>query len=410
MRVLIHFSLRKKRQNKEGFAPVYVRFTVKGKRADLSTGIFINPDHWDAPKQRINEKIPGSHAINQRLDRLKTEIQDIYNQIKSSGQEITVKSIKNILLGTNDSKGILTIFDYYLESMLSKLGRGYAMETYKHYKSSRKRLAAFIKHKYKRIDYPLESIDYQFLDAFDMYLKQKFNVHKNTAWNYHKHLRRVLNLAVSMEHILKNPYGKYKVGLAETHREFLTLEELCRIEDKVIQIERLAVVRDIFVFACYTGLSYSDISKLSGNHLQKGIDKNEWIVIDRTKTNSRCRIPILPQAKKILCKYEEYPKNLSKGLLLPVLTNQKMNSYLKELGDICNINKSITMHMARHTFATSVTLGNGVPIETVSKILGHNSLKTTQIYARILDQKISDDMSQLQQKLSSISMNKSARI
>ena len=399
MRILIHFSPRKRRENKEGQTPVYVRFTVKGKRVDLSTGLFINPKHWDSTRQRINNKIPESSSINQRLDKLKTEIQDIYNQLKSNGQDISVYAIKNILLGTNNSKGILTVFDYYLDSMLSKLGQGYAMETYKHYKSSRKRLAAFIKYKYRKTDFPLESIDYQFIDAFDIYLKKKFDVHQNTAWNYHKHLRRVLNLAVSMEHIVKNPYRKYKVNLAETHREFLTLEELARIEEKEIKIERLAVVRDIFVFACYTGLSYSDISKLSENHVQKGVDKNEWIVIDRTKTNNRCRIPILPQAKKILIKYDDYPRNKSKGFLLPVLTNQKMNSYLKELADICNISKSITMHMARHTFATSVTLGNGVPIETVSKILGHTSLKTTQIYARITDQKIGYDMQELSKKL-----------
>ena len=204
-----------------------------------------------------------------------------------------------------------------------------------------------------------------------------------------------------MDYIIKNPYSKFKVGLEETHREFLTLEELYRIEEKQINIERLSAVRDIFVFACYTGLSYSDISKLNKNHLRKGIDKKEWIIIDRTKTNTRCRIPVLPKANEILRKYENYPKNPSKGLLLPVLTNQKMNSYLKELGDICGINKSITMHMARHTFATSVTLGNGVPIETVSKILGHTSIKTTQIYAKILDHKIPEDMDMLQTKLAS---------
>ncbi len=401
MRIIINFSPRKTRAKQDGQTPIYVRFTVNSKRVDLSTSVFINPNHWDGAKQRINDKIPGSYVINQRLDKLKTEIQDIFNQLKSNGEDFSVNSIKNILLNTNDSKGVLHVFDYYLDSILAKLNKGYSMETYKHYKSSRKRLSEFIKFQYKKSDYLLDSIDYRFLDSFDIYLKKEFNVHQNTAWNYHKHLRRVLNLAVSMEYIVKNPYHKFKVGLEETHREFLTLEELSRIEKKQIQIERLNAVRDIFVFACYTGLSYSDISKLNRNHIRKGSNKKEWIIIDRTKTNNRCRIPILPKAKEILKLYADYPKNLSKGFLLPVLTNQKMNSYLKELGDICGINKSITMHMARHTFATSITLGNGVPIETVSKILGHTSLKTTQIYARVLDQKISDDMEQLQLRLQS---------
>ena len=395
MRVNIMYYLRKSRVKQNGEAPIYVRFTVKSKRADLSTGITVHPKHWSQTRQRAKDKVPGAYTINERLDKLRTEIQDLYNQLKSSREDLTVTSIKNELLQYTNSKGVLEVFDYYLESMLAKLNKGYSMETYKHYKSSRKRLASFLYSQYKRSDFPLDSINFNFLDSFDIYLKQVFKVHQNTAWNYHKHLRRILNLAVSMEHIQKNPYHKYEVRLEETHREFLTIGELTKIEVKEIQIERLAAVRDIFVFACYTGLSYSDISKLNINHLRKGNDKKEWIIIDRSKTKNRCRIPILPMAKEILKKYEDYPQNRIKGLLLPVLTNQKMNSYLKELGDICDISKSITMHMARHTFATTITLSNGVPIETVSKILGHTSLKTTQIYAKILDQKISEDMDQL---------------
>jgi site-specific recombinase XerD len=399
MRLTINFLMKKARQKTNGEIPVYVRFTMNSKRVELSTGIYCHPDNWDQVGQQIRGRNETARILNNRLDKIQNEIQDHYNQLKSSGEEFNVTTIKNKLLNIDESKGILKIFDYYLNSILEKLNKGYSMETYKHYKSSRKRLATYIKSQCKKTDYPVESIDYKFLDSFDVYLKKDFKVHQNTAWNYHKHLRRVLNLAVAMDYITKNPYNKYKVDLKETHREFLTSEELLSIEKKEIQIERLSAVRDIFVFACYTGLSYSDISKLSKQHLQKGIDKNEWIIIDRSKTNNRCRIPILPKAKEILEKYKNYPKNHNKGFLLPVLTNQKMNSYLKELGDICNINKSITMHMARHTFATSVTLANGVPIETVSKVLGHTSLKTTQIYAKVLDHKISDDMALLQSKL-----------
>jgi integrase len=309
MKISINFSVRKNRESADGKSPIYVRFTIKNKRVDLSTGIFFPQDQWDENKQHVKGKIPGAKVLNERLDKMETEILDIF-------------------------------------------------------------------------------------------IKKDFNNQQNTAWNYHKHLRRVLNLAISMDCIDKNPYSKFKVGLAETHREILSMEELKRLEDKSISIERLSVVRDIFVFACYTGLSVFDIAKLSRIHLKQGADGKEWIIIDQTKTNNRCRIPILPKAKEILKKYENYPKTIFKDVLLPVLTNQKMNSYLKELGDICGISKSITMHIAWHTFATSVTLGNGVPIETVSKILGHTSLKTTQIYAKILDKKISEDMDLLEAKLS----------
>ena len=400
MKIVINFSLRRKRESVDSKSSIYVRFTYKYRRVELSTGIFIPQDHWDESKQHIKEKIPGVRVLNDRLDKMKIEIQDIFNQLRSSTEVFDVTDIKNKFLNSVESKGVLFVFDYYLNSILSKLNKGYSMETYKHYKSSRKRLDEFISTHYLKSDIPVHSIDYKFLDSFDIFIKKDFNNQQNTAWNYHKHLRRVLNLAVSMDYIDKNPYSKFKVGLDETHREILSMEELKRLEDKNIDIERLSVVRDIFVFACYTGLSFSDIAKLSRIHLKQGADGKEWIIIDRTKTNNRCRIPILPKAKEILKRYEDYPKTAFKDVLLPVLTNQKMNSYLKELGDICGISKSITMHIARHTFATSVTLGNGVPIETVSKILGHTSLKTTQIYAKILDKKISEDMDLLQTKLS----------
>jgi len=407
MRLTINFILKKTRQKSNGDIPVYVRFTMNGKRVELTTGIFVHPDRWDDSGQQVKGKTDNSRIINNRLDQIQMEILDIYNQLKSTDGDFNVITIKNKLLKIDKSKGVLNVFDYYLDSILAKLNKGYSMETYKHYKSSRKRLADFIKFKFKKSDYSLDNINYKFLDAFDIYLKNEFKVHQNTAWNYHKHLRRVLNLAVSMDYLQKNPYSKFKVGLEETHREYLTSEELSKIEEKEIQIERLSAVRDIFVFACYTGLSYSDISKLNESHLRIGMDEKEWIIIDRTKTNNRCRIPVLPKAKVILNKYNNYPKNQFKGLLLPVLTNQKMNSYLKELGDICGIKKNITMHMARHTFATTITLDNGVPIETVSKILGHTSLKTTQIYAKILDHRISEDMSVLQKKLNPTKKKKS---
>ncbi|WP_321373425.1 site-specific integrase [uncultured Draconibacterium sp.] len=401
MRLTINFIVKKARQKINGEIPVYVRFTLDSKRVELSTGIYCHPDKWDESGQHFSGRNERAQILNNRLSKIQNEIQDHYNLLKSSGEDFDVITIENRIRNIDDSEGILKVFDYYLKNMHEKLGKSYSHETYKHYKSSRKRLGEFVKKFSKRTDYPVEKVDYKFLEAFDVFLKKEYKVHQNTAWNYHKHTRRVLNLAVSMDLIEKNPYKKYKVPLAETNRDFLTATELHAIQDKEIKIQRLDAIRDIFVFACYTGLSYSDIAKLHKDHLRIGIDKNEWIFIDRTKTNNRCRIPVLPVAKFILEKYQNTSHYKVKGLLLPVLTNQKMNSYLKELADICGVNKELTMHMARHTFATTVTLSNGVPLETVSKILGHTNLKTTQIYAKILDQKISDDIKQLQSKLES---------
>ncbi|WP_439185604.1 site-specific integrase, partial [Carboxylicivirga taeanensis] len=269
------------------------------------------------------------------------------------------------------------------------MGHGYAYRTLKHYRVSRKKLAEFIQTRLRKKDIPITAVEYNFLNQFDMHLKAEYGVHQNTAWNYHKHLKRVMNLAISMEYIQKSQYNQFKTKLEQANRDFLTKDELHRLETKSLEIDRLSIVRDIFIFACYTGLAYSDISKLSPNHIQKRDDGNQWIIINRTKTKSQCRIPIYPNALDILERYADYPEVLLKGRVLPVASNQKLNSYLKELATICNINKNLTMHMARHTFATTVTLSNGVPIETVSKVLGHKSLKITQIYARVLENKIS---------------------
>ena len=221
----------------------------------------------------------------------------------------------------------------------------------------------------------------------------------NTAFCYHKILKRILNQAIALNYLVRNPYDSYKFARSDGNRDFLTLQEVREIQVKKLTIPRMELIRDIFVFACYTGLSYVDISKLNSLNIQKGSDGNNWIIIDRTKTESRCRIPILPVAQEIMQKYENHPVACSSNRILPVLSNQKMNSYLKELADVCGIRKNLSMHVARHTFATSITLLNGVPIETVSKMLGHTSLKTTQIYARILDSKISEDMTLLKSRL-----------
>ncbi len=218
-------------------------------------------------------------------------------------------------------------------------------------------------------------VDYSFLNSFDIFLKTEYQLKPNTALTYHKHLKKALNTGIAMNQISNNPYGSFKVSRNETHRDYLTSQEMEQIRNKEISTLRMEAVRDIFIFACYTGLGYAELKKLNNTHIHQGNDGGEWIIIDRTKTDIRCRVPLLPQAKSILQKYEYFPVSGNNGRLLPVRSNQKMNEYLKELVDICGITKNLSMHIARHTFATSVTLANGVPIETVSKMLGHTSIK-----------------------------------
>lgn len=400
MRVSVCFQLKKSKcRETDGKCPLYVRCTLNGQRFEVSSGIFIVNELWSDALQLINGKTEEIKALNIRLEKIKTKIQDIHNQLESLGDPYDITSIKDKFLGKSVTKGLMEVFDEVIVSIEARLHNGYEYATLKQYRTTRNRIKEFINIYKGTKDISLSRIDYHFLNSFDIHLKKTYNSAPNTCWTYHKHLRKVLNDSKAMGYILKSPYESFKVKKKDTNRDFLTLNEVVQIKEKKIRVKRIELVRDVFVFACYTGLSYSDILKLNKNHFQKGDDNNYWIVVDRTKTDTRCRIPLLPEALEILKKYENHPLLKSSGRLLPVSSNQKMNAYLKELVDICDIQKNLTMHVARHTFATSVTLSNGVPIETVSKMLGHMSIKTTQIYARILDTKISYDMIQLKKKL-----------
>ncbi len=395
MRVTVNFSLKRSKSRVDGKCPVYVRCTMNSQRFELSTGIFVVLESWNDEKQQVNGRTEEAKILNNRLDKICTRVQDIYNQLESKGEPFSALKVKNRLLGVSDEKGVLEILDGIIKGIEARIGNDYSEGTLKHYRTTRDRLAEFFKARFGRNDLPLSMVDYSLLNSFDLYLKAEHWLKPNTALTYHKHLKKVLNTAIAMNQISNNPYSSFKVTRNETHRDYLRIHELEQIRNKEINTLRMEIIRDVFVFACYTGLGYAELNKLTANHIHQGNDGGKWIIIDRTKTDIRCRVPLLPQAKAILQKYANHPVCQNRGRLLPVHSNQKMNEYLKELADICGIKKNLSMHVARHTFATSVTLANGVPIETVSKMLGHTSLKTTQIYARIVDSKISKDMAKL---------------
>ncbi|MBR8535776.1 site-specific integrase [Carboxylicivirga sediminis] len=394
MRITTNFLLKKAKQRSDGTYPVYIRATLDGKRIELSTGVFVSFDGWDKTGQKISNRYPNSKLLNNRLTKVLNKLTETYYQLDALGEEFDIRSIKERLCGTPKNY-LVKVFQLVIDSIEKKIGYGYSYGTYKHYKTTLKRLKLYLNEVNIRQDIALNKIDYNFINSFDTWLKVKHKVSGHTAGKYHKQLKKVLNDAIAMNLLDKNPYINFKIKGFQGKRDYLTLEEVTRIERKKFAFTRINIVRDVFVFACYTGLSYSEIANLKPNSLSKGDDGEEWIVTDRLKTNTRCRIPLLSKAKSIIEKYKDYPINVEKGRLLPINSNQKMNAYLKEIADICQIDKKLSMHVARHTFATSITLANGVPIETVSKMLGHNSLKTTQIYGKIIDSKITKDMKKL---------------
>jgi len=267
------------------------------------------------------------------------------------------------------------------------------------YKTTLDHSRDFISWKYKADDIDIFKLNHEFITDFEYWLKSVRNIGHNTAIKYLATFKKIVIICIKNGWLPRDPFHAYKMSKREVDRTALTAEELSKISKKKFDHERLGQVRDIFLFCCYTGLAYIDVFKMSRSEIITGIDGEKWLVIKRQKTDSPSRIPLLPQALSILKKYDKDPQCEIKGQLLPVLSNQKMNSYLKEIAVLCRINKVITFHLARHTFATTVTLTNGVPMESVSKMLGHRNLKTTQQYAKIVDVKVSEDMKKLKQIL-----------
>lgn len=390
--------------DKNGNAPIYVRITVDGKRSEFSIKRKVSLAKWNSKAGKIDGTSLEARELNRYMTSIRSKIYKIQENLFENGDLVTSKKIKNIYLGTDSPhKMLLEIFQEHNDKVESLIGKDFAAGTAERYRTARKHIEAYIEMEYKVKDIPVMDVDHRFITGFEYYLKTERNCSHNTAIKYITNFKKIIRIAFANNWISKDPFTSWKARLKIVDREFLTVEEIQTMVEKELHTERLDQVKDIFIFCCFTGLAYSDVKKLSAKNIVIGIDGGKWIKINRSKTDTRSNIPILPTAEAILEKYAEGSEIQNDRLLLPVLSNQKMNAYLKEIADLCGINKNLTFHLARHTFATTVTLTNGVPIESVSKMLGHKSLKTTQHYAKIIDKKVSDDMKALKDKLANYS-------
>lgn len=295
-------------------------------------------------------------------------------------------------------KTLLAIYDEHNNQIEQLIGLDYSYGAYRRHIRTRNHLAAFIKKEYKLVDLFVKEVELKFINRFHHYLKTKKIGNQNTITKYVVNFKKIMRIAFANNWVSKDPFYHWKAEWKKVEREAFTETELRIMIEREFSIKRLEQVRDIFVFCCLTGLAYADVQKLSLNHVVLRMDGNRWIKINRSKTDSRSNIPLLPAAEEILEKYQAFSKTSDTGLLLPVISNQKTNAFLKEIAILCKIEKNLTFHLARHTFATTVALANGIPIESVSKMLGHQSLKTTQIYAKVIDKKLSEDMNILRGK------------
>ena len=393
----ILFYLKRNGQKSNGNMPIMGRITVNGMAVQFSAKVEIKPEFWNVKAGKAIGKTSEAQHINTMLESIKASMTKIYRDLQEREQSVIPEKIKNIFFGIEiQHQMLLELFRRHNDDVEKLVGISKSKATFQKYEVTRKHIANFIREKYNVSDISLKEINHMFLSDFEVYLLTSAGCNSNTTAKFMQFFKRIILIARNNGWIHHDPFANYKIRIDKVDRGYLTQEEIETIMNKRFATKRLEQVRDIFVFSCFTGLAYIDVKNLREKHIRTSFDGNLWVMTKRQKTNISANIPLLDIPEQIIKKYRG---TLPNEAVLPVLSNQKMNSYLKEIGDVCGIARDLTFHLARHTFATTTTLAKGVPIETVSKMLGHTNIKTTQIYARITDNKISHDMAILSGKL-----------
>jgi len=391
------FFLKRDKQKQNGTVPLMCRITIDGIETRFTMKTDIDPGHWDVKLGKMSGRSAKAIEINALIDNTKSVLNRIYHQELERMQSVTAEKVKNIFLGINTKQHtLLELFKKHNADVKSLIGISKSKATYQKYEVTLKHTTSFLRKRYNLSDIHFAEINHMFISDFETFLMVDCQCQSNTTAKFMQFFKRIILIARNNGWMLHDPFVNYKIRINKVDRGYLTKEELELIFKKKIEIPRLEHVRDIFVFSCFTGLAYIDVYNLKESNIRTSFDGNLWIMTKRQKTDVNSNIPLLEVPKMIL---EKYKGKLPEGKILPITSNQKMNAYLKEIGDLCEIKKNLTFHLARHTFATTITLSQGVPIETVSKMLGHTNIKTTQIYARITDNKIGHDMGVLSGKL-----------
>ena len=391
----VSYYVRTNYENKQGKSPLMVRIYLNGEMLNIgSAGISVDKSKWSNETNRVKGRTTDALNTNAQIDNLSATLQNIFKRHEFD-EDLTLDKIKSIFLGKDkDHSTFLEFYDKYLEDVKSQVGNGKTIATYHKYSAAKKHFVNFLNVKYGRKDLMPKELTHVVIHDFDIYLRTVILLKPNSATKTLKFFKTVVIFAQKCGIMTHDPFVNHHFHLESVDRGFLTDDEIKRMMDKEFATPRLEAVRDIFIFSCFCGLAYIDVVNLTLDNIVT-LDGKKWIMTKRQKTNVASNILLLDIPLAIIEKYKGKAKN---GKLLPILSNQKMNGYLKEIADLCGIKKRLTYHLARHTFAT-MTLSKGVPIESVSKMLGHTNIKTTQIYARITNKKIEQDMLALAEKL-----------
>ena len=397
------FFIKKAKLLKNGEASVCMRITVNGARVENNIRKSIEPSLWNQAKECAKGKSRKSCDLNAYIEDARIKLYQTFNELEEQGRFITARLLQEKFFGQDQVpevvRTLIQTIQEHNDQCRKLVGKDYALITVRRYESCKRYLAELIKLKYGKEDLPLLEVNGELVRAFEFYLKTEKECQQNTVIRYMKCLKKITNLALANEWITKDPFIGIKFHEKEVIREFLTMDELLTIYHKEFPLERITIVRDVFIFAAFTGLAFIDVQQLAPEHIVEDSNGNLWIRKPRQKTKNMCNIPLLDIPLEILRKYAKHPACQKKNRLLPVPCNQKMNSYLKEIADFCGIKKNITTHVARHTFGTPITLANNVPLQDVSVMLGHASTRMTQHYARVMNASLKKSMIHVKEQL-----------
>jgi site-specific recombinase XerD len=398
----LFFYINRSKQKRNGECPVMLRITLSGRSVAVSLKRSINAQIWEPAVGLAKGKSNEAISMNKYIDAVRVRAYEKHNELLTTRDELSPELLRDAILNINSAKGkmLIEIWEEHNQQLKELIGRETSYANYQKYSTCLRYMKEFLWTFVKAEDILIKLVDRNLVTKFEHFLKVEKGCNYNTTVKYLQNFKKITKRAQHNGWLIQDPFATLKLSLREVDRPYLTEGELLSLMDKEFKIERLMHVRDMFLFSCYTGLAYADMRKLKRSELERSPNGKLWIRTRRQKTGVRAHIPLLDVAEQILNKYAELNVPID-APILPIISNQKMNAYLKEIADLCGIDKCLSFHVARHTFATTVTLMNGVPIESVSKMLGHKNIKSTQHYARVVDQKVGEDMEQLALKLES---------
>lgn len=395
----ILFLIQKARTNKRGLASIRTRLTINKSRKEFSTGIFIPPKFWSTDKQKILEDAENSKTVNSQLSLIKQKLGQAFLMLQIQGDSFDVEDVYKIYCGVDTKKemGIIAVYVEHNNYYKKLVGKDLKEVSWQKFENTKEHLQNFIKWKFKQSDIKLSKLKFQFIKDFEYYLRTEKDMQQSTINKTIQRFKKLINFAIAKEYLERNPFLMHKSKPFKKEVVYLTQAELAHLQNKEISNLRLDEVRDCFVFCCYTGLAFKEMSNLRKSNVAKGIEGKNWIKIKRQKTDKIISVPLFPIPQKIINKYEG---KLRADMVLPTKTNSHFNAYLKEIADLCDLRINLTHHIARKTFATTVLLLNDVPIEVVSKLLGHSRIGITQAhYGQIVEEKVMSEMDKLSKKL-----------